>query len=102
MVAVMTLALMPASSGTSHVLLLPALNHIIAFTIITGLLRISWKNATFSQILIAAFVFGGVIEILQWTITSDREMSFGDVILNIAGSLIGCVSATILKKHYVN
>ncbi|MCK0160731.1 VanZ family protein [Allomuricauda sp. F6463D] len=46
-------------------------------------------NRTIRIVVITAIVYGIIIEILQYTVTTDRMAEFGDVLANILGTFAG-------------
>lgn len=56
---------------------------------------------TIKIVLVSAIVYGIIIEILQYTITSDRMAEFGDVLANTLGAFagIGLIRWVFSKKN---
>ena len=78
-------------------------NHLIAYF----LLMLSWLYAFFKKekfqehvkyIILACFIFGIIIEILQGVITSYRTASYLDIITNTAGVLLAVVIFHVFEK----
>ena len=77
--------------------------HLIAYF----LLMLSWLYAFFKKekfqehvkyIILACFIFGIIIEILQGVITSYRTASYLDIIANTAGVLLAVVIFHVFEK----
>ena len=58
-------------------------------------------NKTIKMVLVLAIVYGIIIEILQYTITTDRMAEFGDVLANTLGAFagIGLIRWVFSKKN---
>lgn len=58
-------------------------------------------NKTLIIVLIFAILYGILIEVLQYTITTDRMAEFGDVLANTLGALagIGLIRWVFSKKN---
>lgn len=58
-----------------------------------------WRTVTKNLgILLAAIALGTVLEVLQYSITSDRTFEMLDNLANIIGSLLGIVSFRLLNE----
>jgi VanZ family protein len=82
------------------------LQHAVAYAVLTllaghfisqcrPLIRNPWLCA-----LLVAVAFGGMIEILQGTLTEVRQAEWGDLVADAAGGLVVVVAAHI-RKHWL-
>lgn len=93
---VIGLALMPNRIEMPPMMSWHVANHIMAFAVIAGLLRLAWPFQPWALAFLAANGIGVLIEIMQGALTSDRTPSVFDLSINLLGAGIGVVCAGLL------
>ncbi|MEO1029509.1 MAG: hypothetical protein AAFX02_10695 [Pseudomonadota bacterium] len=87
--AILVISIMPSNAGIRPPTMNDKINHIIGYSVLTGLGVLSWKKKRRTWFLGFVFVMSGGVEILQANMDFGRDGSWGDMIANMIGIGIG-------------
>lgn len=98
---ILAISIMPATNAPT-VFTDDKLNHILAFFVLSSMARIAWPRINALLLFVMLAVFGGAIEILQFSMGLGRQadwMDFAaDVLAIVIGMLIGHLINSFRKK----
>jgi len=110
MLSLFSFSSMNLDTGSLDIPYADKITHFIFYTVFafTGCLSFrertsgSWGLVkTMRMVLVLAIIYGIIIEVLQYTITTDRMAEFGDVLANTLGAFagIGLIQWVFSKKN---
>jgi hypothetical protein len=98
---VLIVALLPASEAPT-VFASDKLNHMLAFATLSVLARVLWPRLSFSVLFALLAAFGGMIEVLQWSLGFGRDADWMDFAADVLAILFGLVGGRLLVSMSTN
>jgi hypothetical protein len=99
--AVLVVALLPASEAPT-VFASDKLNHMLAFATLSVLARVLWPRLSFAVLFALLAAFGGMIEVLQWSLGFGRDADWMDFAADVLAILFGLVGGRLLVSMSTN
>ena len=87
--AIIFISVMPNNAGIQPPSLNDKINHIIGYSVLSGLGVLAWRGKPRVWFLALIFIQSACVEILQANMDLGRDGSWGDMIANVIGILLG-------------
>jgi glycopeptide antibiotics resistance protein len=97
--AVLTMALLPAAQAPT-VFASDKFNHMLAFVTLSVFARALWPRLSLRVLFAFLAAFGGMIEVLQWSLGHGRDADWMDFAVDVLAISLGLLAAqTVLSMR---
>ncbi len=93
---ILAISIMPASDAPT-VFADDKLNHILAFFVLSFMARIAWPRINALVLFVMLALFGGAIEILQFSMGLGRQADWMDFAADVLAILIGTLVGQLIN-----